>query len=75
MNTIEHLEELLMILEAGRDQCKPQTRAFDAHCRCLDFVTDLLATEKSKPVGCDYCNNPLWAALRCTNCGRGMESA
>lgn len=68
MNTIEHFEELIMVLEAARDQCKPQTRAFDVHCRCLDFVTDLLATERAK--GCSHCNDPLYAGRKCNNCGK-----
>ena len=67
MNTIEHLEELLMVLEAGRDTCQEQTRAFTAYCRCIDFVTDLLNTHKA--IGCDYCQHPLFAGTKCNNCG------
>lgn len=48
MSTIEHLEELVMVLEAGRDTCAKQTRAFDVYCRCLDFAHDLLAAERGE---------------------------
>ena len=40
----------------------------------LAAIREALAEQgEREPVGCDYCNNPLWAAVRCTNCGRGME--